>query len=504
MSGSNAGWARRLLHNGLLPVAAILLGAAALRLVSLDYSHFQGDEVRALYPVGTDFPSWLLDQKKGPLQFLVTLAVRSLSGGYNEGQARLPFSLASLLSVYIVYLLVREAFGRPAALWAAALTGSCGLLVALGRIAQYQSLVILTLCLTMLLLVHWVLKDRPAYLFGGLACYALAVLAHYDALTFLPALLLLLWAGFRRRSQRSRGRLVHLVLAGLLAAALVAIFYVPYALHPGTGMVARYLRERVASGLGWETITRTGELLELYLPPLYLPLVALGTTIGTVVALGKGSRPFGPVVVVWFAAPFIFYMFLGGQPRSHVYMYFLPGLILAALGTEAVLRRLTSSALAGPARVAVWAAIISSACITFYMLVEHTVEHPWERKTLLGYELPNLATRDIEGVLGFPYYRGLEQVGSWFLAGTLAGTFDSNERDVTVEYYFHAPRSSPPDIYFDEPGSSAPDYYVFVLRPFSLNRILPAAIGDTYELIRTVEVGGRKTIEIYAAPWVEP
>jgi hypothetical protein len=107
-------------------------------------------------------------------------------------------------------------------------------------------------------------------------------------------------------------------------------------------------------------------------------------------------------------------------------------------------------------------------------------------------------------VLGFPYYRGLEHVGEWFQTGTLAGTFDSNERDVTVEYYLRAPRSSPPDIYFDEPGSSAPDYYVFVLRPFSLSRIVPALVRDTYKLIRTVEVGGRTTIEVFAAPGVGP
>jgi hypothetical protein len=86
----------------------------------------------------------------------------------------------------------------------------------------------------------------------------------------------------------------------------------------------------------------------------------------------------------------------------------------------------------------------------------------------------------------------------------LAGTFDSNERDVTMEFYLGGPRSSPPDIYFDEPGSSAPDYYIFVLRPFSLNRVLPGPVRDTYSLIRTVEVRGRTTIEVYAAPWARP
>jgi hypothetical protein len=185
-------------------------------------------------------------------------------------------------------------------------------------------------------------------------------------------------------------------------------------------------------------------------------------------------------------------------------MYVLPGLMLAALGIDALVSRWTEERAGRIAAAAAWSAIVAWSAITYFMLVDHTVEHPWVRKSVLGYELPNLVTGRIEGVFGFPYRRGLEQVGERYRSGRLAGTFDSNERDATVEYYFAARRSSPPLIYYDDPGSTAPDYYFFVHRPFSLRRDLPGAVRDTYRRIGTITEGGRVTIEMYAAPWIGP
>jgi hypothetical protein len=212
----------------------------------------------------------------------------------------------------------------------------------------------------------------------------------------------------------------------------------------------------------------------------------------------------GVVVLVWFAAPFLFYMTLGGQPRSHVYTYILPALLLAALAIDELIAR-AGSRPAGRAAVWVaWMAVAASAAVTFTMLVDHTPEHPWERKTVLGWVLPNLTSERIQGVFGFPYRRGLERVGELFRSGELSGTFDSNERDLTVSYYFGAPRSSPPAVYFDSPGSVAPDYYIYVYRPFSLRRDLPETVRDTYRRIGTLDENGQPAIEIYAAPWIEP
>lgn len=493
-------WARA---KAFLPLAAILLGSAALRLAHLGYSHFQGDEISALYPLGVPFPESLLEQLKGPVQLLVTLAVRQLTGGFGEVETRLPFSLASLLTVYVVYLFVRDSFGKRPALFAAALVGSCGLLVAFGRIAQYQAFVMLAVSASAWLLMRWVTRDDARFLYLGMAFFAGGVLSHYDALTFLPALLILLAMGVRRRETRTKARLGHVFLASGMAVLLVSVFYAPFVLRPGFASVSEYLEGRVVGGLGWQTFVRTRQLLALYLPPLYLPVVAALAAVGAAAALTPGSRLPGIVVIAWFAAPFCFYMFLGGQPRSHVYMYMLPGMILAALGLQALLSQLRSPLLARCGMALACAAAIAFAAISYYTLVDHRIEHPWERKTVLGYALPNLVEDKIQGVFGFPYRRGLGLVGDLFRSGDLRGTFDSNERDATVEFYIDAPRSSPPLTYFDDPGSVPPDYYVFVHRPFSLRRELPQTVQQTYRLIETIRQEGRTTIEIYAAPWMD-
>lgn len=121
------------------PLLLVVASAALLRFVNLGYSHFQGDEVIALLPDDVDLPSlpsFLLSQMKGPGQFLVTGAVRTVSGHYTEMTTRIPFAMASLAVVAMSFLLARRILGQGPALLAAALIGTCGLIVGLGRISR--------------------------------------------------------------------------------------------------------------------------------------------------------------------------------------------------------------------------------------------------------------------------------------------------------------------------------------------------------------------------------
>ncbi len=471
-----------------VPLILILLASGAMRLLFLDYSHFQGDEIKALYPPGAHFPDFLLSQKKGPVQFLVTLLVRTVTGGYVEWQTRLPFSLAALLSVYILYRLVLEEFGRRAALLAAALVGSCGLLVAFGRIVQYQAFCMLFVLLTALFLSRSLHRDDPGLLYPGLLCYGLALLTHYDALAFAPTVVFFLVIGAYRRDRARRPYALHLALAAAIALCPVSLFYLPYMRQPFFPLISDYLLHRVAAGQGMRTFTATHELVGLYLPPFYLLLTIPFVVIGAIDAIRRRGMPEGLIIPIWFVTTFAFYMFPGGDPRSHVYNYFLPGLILVALGIDKVIAAGEGRTGAYALPAIAWGLITLFGGVTYYMVVDHTVEHPWDRKTVFGHELPNLVSKRVEGVFGFPYRRGLDKVGALFQSGRLQGSFSSNERDVMADYYFQAPRSS------------RPDYYIFVLRPLSLDRELPAAVARHYRLVETIVERGRTTIEIHEAP----
>jgi hypothetical protein len=370
-------------------------------------------------------------------------------------------------------------------LLAAALAGTCGLLTAFGRIVQYQSFCLLFVVLTAWLLFKALDSGSPKPIYMALLFYALALLAHYDALTFAPTLALLVAAGcWKHRDQIGR-RITHLSGASLIALSVSGLFYLPYTRQPNFPSVKTYLIERVSSGRGLDTFRRSYDLLGLFLPPFYLIFIVPFLLLGIVVLVWRRRDIASMTLVFWFASVFSFYMFLGGDPRSHVYNYFTPGLLLAAYGMWALIEFARSSSLWRLLQASIWLAIGVFTCAVYYMLVDHTIEHPWYRKTILGYPLPNLERRDIEGVFGFPYRRGLKEVGALFDSGRLRGTFDSNERDVMADYYFHSVRSR------------RPDYYIYVQRPLSLDRELPFSVRTAYRLVREISVQGRRTIDIY-------
>jgi hypothetical protein len=327
-------------------------------------------------------------------------------------------------------------------------------------------------------------SGAPMPLYAAAGAFGLALLFHYDALTCAPTLGLLVAAGCWAHRERTRRLAPHLAAAPLLAAVMAGLFYVPYALQPRFSLVVHYLAGRVAAGRGTRTFARTAELLSLYLPPLYLAVLVPFLVVGGVALLRRRDIA-SCALVFWFSTVFAFYMLLGGDPRSHVYNFFLPGLLIAAHGMWDVVRRAGRGAGRRLVQTAVWALIAAFGAATWAMFVDHAVEHPWYRKTILGYELPNLETRHVAGVFGFPYRRGLDQVGQLFDSGELRGTFDSNERRAMADFYFHGRRGAPPK------------YYVYVHHPLSLDRELPTYVRQHYQRVRDIWLHGRKTIDLY-------
>ena len=379
----------------------------------------------------------------------------------------------------VAYALMRPVFGRFPALLSAALIGTCGLLTAFGRVVQYQSLLMLAALATALFAFDWMRSGRPTRLYLAALCYGLALLTHYDALVFAPTLAVIVAVGARRRAASRRSLMPHVLAAPAVAIAIAAVFYVPFALQPGFAAVQTYLLGRVAAGSGLSPFASVGALLGLYLPPGYLAVAIPLLLLGILRALRECNAT-ALVLAFWFVSVFAFYMLLGGDPRSHVYTYFLPGLLLVALGVDALVRGAPTSWIATSLRAVSWLLVAGSALATDVMVVDHRVEHPWAAKSLLGYPLPNLTARDLDGVFGFPYRRGLDQVGALFASGQLRGSVDSNERAAMVDYYVGAARASPPD------------YYIYVHPPLSLERAAAAARAAHYCWLMALGVGDRR------------
>ncbi|HEX9370918.1 MAG TPA: glycosyltransferase family 39 protein [Roseiflexaceae bacterium] len=261
----------------------VLLLGAALRLLFLGSSEFQGDEARALILAldvvgGRD--NILLLHKKGPVEVLVPAAPLALTGQIDEWTARLPFALAGVGILLGGYVLARAMFdddaeprsGAAVGLIAATILAVDGFLIGFARIVQYQSvLVLMTLGALWCAWRFYAGAARPQrYLVCAAAMAAVGLLSHYDGVFALPALGWLVLAGGRRRGWRAAEWLRGLAAPLLVGAGLTASFYVPFMLDEHFSTTVRYLQGRADGGLS--------ERLFNNLPDYYLLATVYNTT----------------------------------------------------------------------------------------------------------------------------------------------------------------------------------------------------------------------------------
>jgi hypothetical protein len=275
-------------------LALVLLVAAGLRLWRLGGAEFQGDEARAMLlaaGVAQGADGILLTHTKGPIEALLPAGPLAIAGVGAEWVARLPFALASLGALLGALALLREwGSGGRAAAGALSLLAVDGFSVGFGRIVQYQSVVLLAMAGALWCCWRFYAgAPGPArHLAAAATLLALGLLAHYDAALVTPALAWLVVAGGLRRGWRGWAWARGLAGPAALGLALLAAFYVPYALGPSFAGTADYLAGRAGEGdAGGPPFNNLGlylDILAFYNAPPLIPLLA-AATLGAIGAL---------------------------------------------------------------------------------------------------------------------------------------------------------------------------------------------------------------------------
>lgn len=255
-----------------IPPALILIFLLALflRLTSLHYSEFQGDEALAMIAAAEALEGHenaLFLRAKGPGEVLLPMALWRLTGVINELIARLPFTLAALFAIMTIYLIGQTIGGRRVGWLAAGFFAFNGFMVAFGRIVQYQILVIWLSAMAFFLALQWHIAaqkraQKRLALLSGL-CLGAGLLAHYDAILVLPAVGWLLItpasvndhtrAQFNVSLKSLMNSLAGAIKIGLLF--LVAflptslVFYLPYVLDPQANRAGDYVGSRIGNAL---------------------------------------------------------------------------------------------------------------------------------------------------------------------------------------------------------------------------------------------------------------
>ncbi len=371
----------------------LLILGGTLRFTNLGYTNFQGDEARAALRAAAVIQGYddvLMLHKKGPTEILLPTAIYSATGVLNEATARLPFALAGVVALFAVWLLGWRIFS-PLAGWLAALFVALdGYFIGFARIVQYQSIVLLMSICALLVLVRLVQQPRAlaAWLSMAALFIATGVLSHYEGvLVAIPAAYLLGVLFWRERARRREVAGATLIAAGV-GALLLGAFYIPYVLNPHFGATYTYLTDRrIGNSFPYNNLADVFTRTTLY-STTYAVLLLIGLTVaGMVRVLVNGwSRRFGlwlataAVVVVvatlwnpswatlgaaadgtggtdwivlpfalllgaviitpgqkperravwlWFGATMILALFLTEKPRTHVYTFFMPWMLLS-------------------------------------------------------------------------------------------------------------------------------------------------------------------------------
>ncbi len=430
--------------HALIPFLLIFALALLFRLPHVGYSEFQGDEGvimgRAAAIITGDDNALFLHQK-GPIEILEPLSVWQLAGQINETWSRMLFTWGSGLSVLAVLLLGWRWFGKKTGVMAALLFVIVGFSIAFGRIVQYQSLVMLWGILALYHATRYTDDEWGGDLWLTAVFLAGGLLAHYDAVLVVPAIM---WTLFAHLARTKRIRWTHWLGATAAGGLLLAVFYVPFMLNPNFARTSQYLlKGRVGSG-GGDGLLHWGGTAVWHMATLYnSSYFIIGLIVFVIIGIAYlAKKRQGMASVLYFAAPFFFYLFIVGDPRTHIYTIFPAAVVLTAVGIHTLGRWVQPRPYLYRAAIVllfIWWA--TSAYYAYAIFIDHTPERvrTWEENRPVGF-WTSWDAPPLYGLFGFPHQAGWRVVGD-LIADDELPYASNEERQVTDWYMKVAPRT---------------------------------------------------------------
>lgn len=462
----------------------LLLITVFLRFGQLGYSHFYGDETKALY-IRKDVAAhdFLLDQRKGPVQFIAAWFMEQVTGGYSELTTRLPFALAGTFSVFLFYFLVRRLYGLRAAVFASLLFSLNGFFIAFSRTVQYQSFLWLFGLASVLLLWLAFENTLPRFrklflLFAGLFL-GLAFLSHWDAIFYALPMALILFAGMRDKVFNFKEVLFY--FAPPLVFSLAA-FYVPYFLNGHYAANFQSYVQRRATGSG----QLPSNSLFTYLT--YNPYgVGLFLLFYFAFALTKKPALKEAMLLIWFIVPFVVFELVFSNPGTHIQNYIIPLLILAGLGFSRLSKYFERK---GKLVAALYYSFTATLMVAFFVFQSWAFipvfnnGYPWNA--------PRVQKKEYQLFMyGFPYNRGWDQIRSYSAENSIR-TFYTNDNITVGEYYLYGVPATP----LVAP-KQIPHAYIYVLNNQEGKTLNEEEILRYYELEQEFFIDGVLTAKLY-------
>jgi len=500
--------------NGYILILIIFLGLT-LRLFNLGYSDYQGDEIKAFFNPSEDgdYIQFLLDQRKGPNQFIVTGFLKGITNNFdNYFLTRLPFALAGIISIYVFYLIVKKLFGDRMAIISSIFFVTNGFLVAFSRIVQYQSFVILFGLLG--ILFYQVFRDskRYKYIYLSFVSFAISILFHYDGVFFgIPVFIFFIQDFLQARKDKSKNFFFHSATSIASFFAILLSFYIPFVLNISSKTL-EYWGGRL-SGEVSNKISSSYYLFTVYQPIYAVHFYVLLTFIGLLVIfspmlfkLFKNKLPknfptwnFDQrifIVFLWTLIPFGFLEGVVSIPGTHIYTYLIPVFIIMAFGINFIIDLLINLkqnillylSFAGISVLGIFLYLQS-----YEIFVDHSRgEYPWQEKKFIFFTLNKPTPIYHLSMFGFPYYRNWKEVGEY--VNNSQKFYTTNDRVTITRYYIKLPKEG------DKIG-----YYLFSKSPQTFSNDISSTRAKTWinqgnKPVKIIENPSGNNLEIYLIP----
>jgi hypothetical protein len=384
-------------------------------------------------------------------------------------------------------------FGAVAGWSAAMILALDGYFVGFARIVQYQSMVFCLVVLTVLVLYRLVRSPRllPNYLTLAAIFLAAAMLSHYEgALAVIPGvyLLFMLWRRGVSLTRLGQAVVVPVIIGGLM----LALFYVPFVLHPSFATTYDYIAEsRIGATFPYNNLEDFFVRTTLYSTTYSLALMVLLTVAGLarvywrnlprgvawvailllvggmivtvlrpswiviggtdhtwlVFTLAVGVGWAAPRITLeermawlWFGVAMIFMLFFTLLPNTHVYGFIIGWAVVVGMVIEAgygALARTISAPrarLLGTMAATLLILLFANYAAWYFSIGEAEVLRNWRtqrpRGYWVGYDMPIGRS-----IFGFPLTNGWKAVGVMIADGVIDAPFEVHGKEPVADWY---------------------------------------------------------------------
>jgi hypothetical protein len=199
---------------------------------------------------------------------------------------------------------------------------------------------------------------------------------------------------------------------------------------------------------------------------------------------------------LFFLVPFLFYLVVAFDPRTHLYTFFPGAALLAGAAADALWKRSGRPLWRFGFVVGGGGLFILSAAYVWMVFVDHTPEYqrtfPLHKSAIYW---TTYSEMPLYGRFGFPHQAGWRAISSLIAQGEIAGVYASNEeQEITDWYTRQAPRTH----------CSTPEVYIVAQNVQDEIAINWSELEREYSLAGTVMVDAEPRIHWYSRTVGEP